>query len=301
LDQNASGHRRGPGEVRGRPTPLLEIGDPLDLEVVADLLSTDAVGIKPGAPVLIDGWGGAPIKARVTRVDPVGFLKVSALGIDEQRVRVTIDFVDGPKSWSTLGHDYRVTVHVTVWNSDNAVTVPVGALFRKAESWAVFLVKEGRARIALVQIGHRNSRVASDLRPVGWRSAGSASEPPYQRWSEGRKAGEQLSAPPWRLPGSSSRIVNRVYRPGLYLQCFPSPNGGANSPGRQSTIYCLRLVAAQALGRVRPHMLRHACGYDLADKGTDFRLMQDFLGHRNPRHTAHYTRKSPARFNKIWD
>lgn len=141
-------------------TPLLEIGDPLDLEVVADLLSTDAVGIKPGAPVLIDGWGGAPVKARVTRVDPVGFLKVSALGIEEQRVRVTIDFVDGPESWSTLGHDYRVTVHVTVWHADNAVTVPVGALFRKGDSWAVFVVKERRAQTALIQIGHRNSRVA---------------------------------------------------------------------------------------------------------------------------------------------
>jgi HlyD family secretion protein len=141
-------------------TPLLEIGDPLDLEVVADLLSNDAVGIKSGAPVLIDGWGGAPIKARVTRVDPVGFLKVSALGIEEQRVRVTIDFVDGPKSWSALGHDYRVTVHVTVWTSDNAVTIPVGALFRKGDSWAVFVVKEDRAQTALVQIGHRNSRVA---------------------------------------------------------------------------------------------------------------------------------------------
>jgi HlyD family secretion protein len=141
-------------------TPLLEIGDPLDLEVVADLLSNDAVGIKTGAPVLIDGWGGAPIKARVTRVDPVGFLKVSALGIEEQRVRVTIDFFDGPKSWSALGHDYRVTVHVTVWTSDNAVTIPVGALFRKGDSWAVFVVKEDRAQTALVQIGHRNSRVA---------------------------------------------------------------------------------------------------------------------------------------------
>jgi HlyD family secretion protein len=82
------------------------------------------------------------------------------LGIEEQRVRVTIDFVDGPKSWSALGHDYRVTVHVTVWNSDNAIAVPVGALFRKGDSWAVYLVKEGRARIALVQIGRRNTRVA---------------------------------------------------------------------------------------------------------------------------------------------
>jgi HlyD family secretion protein len=141
-------------------TPLLEIGDPLDLEVVADLLSTDAVGIKPSAPVLIDGWGGPPIKARVTRVDPVGFLKVSALGIEEQRVRVTIEFVDGPESWSALGHDYRVTVHVTVWNADNVVTVPVGTLFRKGDSWAVFVIKEDRAQTALVQIGHRNSRVA---------------------------------------------------------------------------------------------------------------------------------------------
>jgi len=141
-------------------TPLLEIGDPLDLEVVADLLSTDVVGIKPDAPVLIDGWGGAPIKAHVTRVDPVGFLKVSALGIEEQRVRVTIDFDDAPKSWSALGHDFRATVHVTVWNSDNTLMLPVGALFRKGDSWAVFLVKQGRARIALVQIGHRNSRVA---------------------------------------------------------------------------------------------------------------------------------------------
>ena len=148
-------------------TPLLEIGDPLDLEVVADLLSTDVVGIKPDAPVLIDGWGGAPIRARVTRVDPAGFLKVSALGIEEQRVRVTIDFVDEPKSWSTLGHDYRVTVHVTVWTSDNVLTVPVGALFRKGNDWAVYSVKGGRARTAVVKIGHRNAQVAEVLSGLG--------------------------------------------------------------------------------------------------------------------------------------
>ena len=148
-------------------TPLLEIGDPLDLEVVADLLSTDVVGIKPGAPVRIDGWGGAPIRARVTRVDPAGFLKVSALGIEEQRVRVTIDFVDEPKSWSTLGHDYRVTVHVTVWTSDNVLTVPVGALFRKGNDWAVYSVKGGRARTAVVKIGHRNAQVAEVLSGLG--------------------------------------------------------------------------------------------------------------------------------------
>ena len=91
-------------------SPLIEVGDPFDLEVVAVLLSTDVVQIKPGSPVRIDGWGGSPIQARVTRVDPAGFLKVSALGIEEQRVRTTIDFVDPPEAWSRLGHEYRVIV-----------------------------------------------------------------------------------------------------------------------------------------------------------------------------------------------
>src|SRR6516164_8229460 len=137
-------------------TPLIEIGDPRDLEVVADLLSTDAVEIKPGSSVRIDGWGGSPIRARVTRVDPAGFLKVSALGIEEQRVRTTIDFVDPPEAWSRLGHDYRVIVHVTTWSADSGLALPVGALFRKEEDWAVFAVKDGRARTTVVKIGHRN-------------------------------------------------------------------------------------------------------------------------------------------------
>ena len=76
----------------------------------------------------IDGWGGAPIQGRVTRVDPAGFVKVSALGIEEQRVRTTIDFADPPEAWSRLGHDYRVIVHVTVWSAEDVLTVPVGAL-----------------------------------------------------------------------------------------------------------------------------------------------------------------------------
>ena len=147
-------------------TPLIEIGDPLDLEVVADLLSTGAVQIAPGSSVRIDGWGGSSIRGRVTRVDPAGFLKVSALGIEEQRVRTTIDFIDPPEAWSRLGHDYRVIVHVTVWNDEKALSVPVGALFRKGEEWAVFSVKDGRARTALVKIGHRNSRIAEILSGV---------------------------------------------------------------------------------------------------------------------------------------
>lgn len=143
--------------------PLIEIGDPADLEIVADLLSSDAVQIKPGAAVRIDGWGGPPLKGRVRRVDPAGFLKVSALGIEEQRVRVTIDFEGGPEIWSRLGHDFRVVVHVTIWNSDSALAVPTGALFRKGNDWAVYTVRDGRARTAIVQVGHRNNRQAEIL------------------------------------------------------------------------------------------------------------------------------------------
>jgi HlyD family secretion protein len=143
--------------------PLVDIGDPLDLEIIADLLSSDAVQIKPGASVRIDGWGGPARKGRVTRVDPAGFLKVSALGIEEQRVRTTIEFVDPPETWSRLGHDYRVIVHIAVWSADDVLRVPVGALFRKGEDWAVFSVKEGRAETTPVRIGHRNSRMAEIL------------------------------------------------------------------------------------------------------------------------------------------
>lgn len=140
--------------------PLIEIGDPRDLEIVADLLSTDAVQIEPGAPVRIDGWGGSPIRGRVTRVDPAGFVKVSALGIEEQRVRTIIDFVDPPEAWPQLGHDYRVIVHVTIWTAQDVLMVPVAALFRKGEDWAVFAVKDGAVRATAIKIGQRNGRTA---------------------------------------------------------------------------------------------------------------------------------------------
>ena len=141
-------------------TPLVDIGNPLDLEIVADLLSTDAVQIKAGAAVRIDGWGGQPIKGKVVRVDPAGFLKVSALGIEEQRVRVTMDFVDPPDAWSKLGHDYRVVVHVTTWSASDALSVPVSALFRRGDQWTVFADQNGRAKAVPLQIGHRNNRLA---------------------------------------------------------------------------------------------------------------------------------------------
>ncbi len=147
-------------------TPLVEIGDPLDLEVVADLLSTDAVQIKVGAPVRIDGWGGEALRGRVTRIEPEGFVKVSALGIEEQRVRTVIDFVDPRETSSALGNDYRVVVHVALWATDKALVVPVAALFRSGDSWAVFKMMDGRAVLTSVTIGHRNDRVAEILSGV---------------------------------------------------------------------------------------------------------------------------------------
>ena len=142
---------------------LIEIGDPLDLEVVADLLSSDAVQIKVGAPARIDGWGGPSVAGRVVKVDPAGFLKVSALGIEEQRVRTTIDFIGPSEEWSRLGHDYRVIVHVTVWHGDDVLNIPVSALFRQGEEWAVYLVKDGYAQLRQIKISHRNNRIAEVL------------------------------------------------------------------------------------------------------------------------------------------
>jgi HlyD family secretion protein len=144
-------------------TPLIEIGDPRDLEVVADLLSTDAVRVDIGSPVRIDGWGGAPIQGRVARIDPSGFVKVSALGIEEQRVRTTVDLVDVPDARPRLGDDFRAIVHITVWSADAVITAPVSALFRLGEEWAVFRVENGRARTTIVTVDHRNDRQAEIL------------------------------------------------------------------------------------------------------------------------------------------
>jgi HlyD family secretion protein len=150
-------------------TPLIDIGDPDELEVVVDLLSTDAVQVEVGARVRIDGWGGSSIEGRVSRVDPAGFTKVSALGIEEQRVRTIIDLAEPPEAWSRLGHDFRVIVHISLWRAEDALTVPVAALFRGAGGWAVFAVRDGRARTTIVEIGRRNNRTAEVL---GGLSAG---------------------------------------------------------------------------------------------------------------------------------
>jgi HlyD family secretion protein len=137
--------------------PILEIGDPAKLEIVADFLSTDAVRIMPGASVLIEQWGGGqPLNARVRRIEPAGFLKVSALGVEEQRVNVIADFVDPPAAVRALGDGYRVEVRVIVWQEDAVLKAPVGALFRRGDDWAAFVVEQGTARLQPVKLGERN-------------------------------------------------------------------------------------------------------------------------------------------------
>ena len=137
--------------------PLIEIGDPAKLEIVADFLSTDAVRIKPGSMVLIEQWGGgAALKGRVRRVEPSGFMKVSALGVEEQRVNVLIDFVDLPAAAHALGDAYRVEVRVVIWREESVLKVPVGTLFRRGEGWAVFRVEENIVRLQPVRLGERN-------------------------------------------------------------------------------------------------------------------------------------------------
>jgi HlyD family secretion protein len=144
--------------------PLLEIGDPHDLEIVVDLLSTDMVKVKPGAEAHIEGWGGPGIlNAHVRRIDPAGFTKVSALGIEEQRVNAILDLTDPKEKWAALGHDFRVFARITVWQSDDTLTVPLSALFRHGQDWAVFKVEDGQARLVKVEIGERNTERAQLL------------------------------------------------------------------------------------------------------------------------------------------
>ncbi|WP_106638958.1 efflux RND transporter periplasmic adaptor subunit [Allosphingosinicella vermicomposti] len=136
-------------------TPLVEVGDPSRLEIVSDLLSSDAVQVQAGAPVEIDAWGGErPLKGRVRLVEPFGFTKFSALGVEEQRVNAVIDFAEPRSAFSRLGHGYRTTVRIATWSARDALRVPVSALFRSGRDWALFVVEGGRAKLRRVRIGH---------------------------------------------------------------------------------------------------------------------------------------------------
>lgn len=141
-------------------TPLMELGDPADLEVVVDLLSSDAVRVRPGARATIDGWGGPGLSAAVERIDPSAVTKVSALGIEEQRVTVVLRPEGDAAAWASLGHEFRVVARIAVWTGLDRVAVPLGALFRSDGHWAVFCIVDGRARMQTVQLGERNSEHA---------------------------------------------------------------------------------------------------------------------------------------------
>jgi HlyD family secretion protein len=142
-------------------SPVLEIGDPASLEVVIDLLSTDAVRVQPGAAIELDGGESRKLHARVRNVEPSAFTKISALGVEEQRVNVIGDF-DGPPG--RLGDAFRVEAAITLWEGTGVLKVPASALFRRGDAWSVFAVDGGRARRRDVEIGHRNPAEAEVLR-----------------------------------------------------------------------------------------------------------------------------------------
>ncbi|MFM7084113.1 MAG: efflux RND transporter periplasmic adaptor subunit [Hyphomicrobium sp.] len=150
-------------------TPLIELGDITDLEIAVDLLTTDAAKVETGALVRISGWGGEKVlKGRVRRVEPSGFTKISALGVEEQRVWVIIDITSPREEWTTLGDGYRVEIQIFLETQEAATVIPVGALFRRAEEWCVFKIENSIAKMQEVQIGSRSGMsavVSSGLSP----------------------------------------------------------------------------------------------------------------------------------------
>ena len=139
--------------------PILEVGDPHDLEIEAEMLSRDAVVIRPGDSVDIEQWGGeAALKGRVRRIEPAAFTKISALGVEEQRVIVLCDLIDESPAAKTLGDRFRVEVRVAVWHADEALVVPSGALFREGNVWKTFVYRRGRAVVTTVEAVHSDGR-----------------------------------------------------------------------------------------------------------------------------------------------
>jgi HlyD family secretion protein len=147
--------------------PLVEIGNMSDLEVVADYLSTDAVKMRPGMRALVDQWGGdKPLDGSVRRVEPAGFMKVSALGVEEQRVWVVIQFADPAAVGRLLADGYRVEARIVAWERADAVKVPTSSLFRRGDGWAVYVFDGGVARLRAVTVGHQTGTEAEVLSGV---------------------------------------------------------------------------------------------------------------------------------------
>lgn len=135
-------------------TPLLDVGDPADLEAVIEVLSRDGAMIVPGATVELEQWGGGEaLQAKVRLVEPAAFLKISALGVEEQRVNVVVDFVTPYEQRRNLGDNFRVEARIVVWESDHTLKLPAGALFRRGQDWAAYVLANGKAELRTVQVG----------------------------------------------------------------------------------------------------------------------------------------------------
>lgn len=169
---------------------LVEIGNSSTLEVMVEVLSTAAVNIRVGSKVLLDRWGGAQtLQGRVRVVEPAGFTKVSALGVEEQRVRVLVDIVSPGEEWKSLGDGYRVEAAFVLWEGADLLLVPTSALFRRGDGWAVYVAEAGRARLSEVKVGQRNGLDAQVL--------------------EGVKAGDQVIAHPDEKIAEGTRVKAR--------------------------------------------------------------------------------------------
>ena len=193
--------------------PLMEIGNLDDLEIVTDLLSTDAVKVKPGAPVMIDRWGGdGTLAGRVQRVEPAGFMKISALGVEEQRVNVVIDFVDPRERRASLGDAFRVEVRIVVWEKPDVLTVPTSSLFRTDGDWSVFVAQGDVVHRRTVKIGERNEQAAEVL--------------------EGLSAGDRVVAYPGEtLEGRLERRCRRFRDKSIWLHWRRDADGAATLHG----------------------------------------------------------------------
>ncbi|MBX3745369.1 MAG: HlyD family efflux transporter periplasmic adaptor subunit [Verrucomicrobiae bacterium] len=144
--------------------PILELGDPADLEVVIEVLSRDGAAIAPGTPVELTHWGGPqPLQARVRHVEPAAFTKVSALGVEEQRVNVVANLVTPPAQRPGLGDQFRVEAHIVTWSAMDTLRAPSGALFRQGTNWAAYGIIDGRARLRTVRAGHASPEATQIL------------------------------------------------------------------------------------------------------------------------------------------
>jgi HlyD family secretion protein len=144
--------------------PLIDIGDVKNLEVRVEVLSSDAVKIKKGTPVLFKRWGrDEPLTGIVRLVEPAGFTKISSLGVEEQRVLIIVDITSPPQKWNILGDGFRMEAHFIIWEEKNILQVPTSALFRSGTGWAVFVAEKGKARKRLVEVGQRNGLAAEIL------------------------------------------------------------------------------------------------------------------------------------------